>query len=140
MSDIVLVVVPHDGGGARRYLIVEERDGTFFLPAGRVEPGESVEVAAVRETAEEAGIEVGLSGLLGSEQEPHRMRYCFVGHPVSSLTPKSFADHHSRGARWLTRAELGRMPLRHPEVLWWIDRFERSLVTAGGPGQPRMQR
>ena len=32
---VVLGVVHHEG----RYLIVEERDGTFVLPAGRVERG-----------------------------------------------------------------------------------------------------
>jgi phosphatase NudJ len=58
---VVLVVVPHDG----RYLVVEERDGTWYLPAGRVEPGESLTAAAIRETAEEAGVTVGLRGLIG---------------------------------------------------------------------------
>ena len=33
---VVLTIVAHEG----RYLVVEERDGTFYLPAGRVEPGE----------------------------------------------------------------------------------------------------
>ena len=44
---VVLAVVAYEG----RYLVVEERDGTFYLPAGRVEPGENLMAAAVRETA-----------------------------------------------------------------------------------------
>jgi 8-oxo-dGTP pyrophosphatase MutT (NUDIX family) len=125
MTLVVLVVVP-DGSG--RYLIVEERDGTFYLPAGRVEKNEDLIAAAIRETLEEAGVLVGLHGLLGFDHDPNRMRFCFVGYPAASLTPKSTADHHSRGARWLTRAELARLPLRHPEVLTWIERSERGTA------------
>lgn len=125
MTLVVLVVVP-DGNG--RYLIVEERDGTFYLPAGRVETNESLVAAAVRETVEEAGVLVGLHGLLGFDHEPNRMRFCFVGYAAGDLTAKSTPDHHSRGARWLTKAELRRRPLRHPEVLTWIERAESATA------------
>jgi phosphatase NudJ len=123
----VLTVVPHEG----RYLIVEERDGTFYLPAGRVEPGENLMAAAVRETAEEAGTAIGLRGILGIEHSwaagsPSRMRFrfVFVGYPAILAPPKSTPDQHSRGARWLRKDELARLPLRHAETLDWIERFE----------------
>jgi phosphatase NudJ len=126
---VVLVVVPHEG----RYLVVEERDGTFYLPAGRVEAGESLTAAAVRETAEEAGIAIGLRGLLGLDHEwwpvaPARakLRFAFVGFPTHDTTPKTRSDEHSRGARWAHKDELRRMPLRNEEVITWIDRFERA--------------
>lgn len=127
-SLVVLVVVPHEG----RYLIVEERDGTFYLPAGKVEPGESLIAAAIRETVEEAGVMIGLRGLLGFEQDwyeqPHRtrLRFCFVGFLALLTPPKRCPDEHSRGAAWRTREELGSLPLRHPEVIAWIDRYERG--------------
>ena len=125
---IVLVVVPRDG----RYLVVEERDGTFFLPAGRVEPGETLLAAAVRETEEEAGVTVLPQAFLGLDQywtAPSRtaLRFAFVARPPSAAgaaSPKSIPDHHSRGARWVTKDELRRLPLRHPEVLAWIERYE----------------
>lgn len=123
----VLTVVPHAG----RYLIVEERDGTFYLPAGRVEPGENLMAAAVRETAEEAGTAIGLRGILGIEHSwvagaPSRMRFrfVFVGYPAILAPPKSQADEHSRGAHWLRKEELLHLPLRHEETLGWIERFE----------------
>jgi phosphatase NudJ len=126
---VVLVVVPHEG----RYLVVEERDGTFYLPAGRVEPGESLMAAAVRETVEEAGTMIGLRGILGFDHEwspvaPPRakLRFVFVGFPALLAPPKTQPDEHSRGARWVRKDELRQMPLRHEEVLDWIDRFERS--------------
>jgi phosphatase NudJ len=123
----VLTVVAHE----QRYLIVEERDGTFYLPAGRVEAGENLMAAAVRETAEEAGIAIGLRGILGVDHTwragpPARMqlRFVFVGYPAILTPPKSRPDDHSRSARWLRRAELARLPLRHAEAIAWIDRFE----------------
>lgn len=122
MNLFVLVVVPHEG----RYLVVEERDGTFYLPAGRVESGENLMAAAVRETIEEAGALIGLKGLLGFDHGPEKMRFTFVGYPALIQKLKSSADHHSRGARWATKAEIAELPLRHPEVLTWIDRFEAA--------------
>jgi 8-oxo-dGTP pyrophosphatase MutT (NUDIX family) len=55
---------------ANRYLLVEERDKTtgelvFNQPAGHLESGESLPAAALRETLEETGWEVELTGVLG---------------------------------------------------------------------------
>jgi phosphatase NudJ len=128
---VVLVVVPHEG----RYLIVEERDGSFYLPAGRVEPGESLVAAALRETMEEAGIVITLRGILGFDHDwqpiaPPRakLRFTFVGAPAGSTAPKQHKDDHSRGAQWLRREEIRHLPLRHEEVLRWIDRYERTTT------------
>jgi 8-oxo-dGTP pyrophosphatase MutT (NUDIX family) len=123
---VVLVVVPHEG----RYLVVQERDGTWYLPAGRVEPGENLMAAAIRETAEEAGVLIGLRGVLGFDHQcvagSAKLRFAFVGYLGLATPPKSRADHHSLGARWATSAELAALPLRHPEVLRWIGRYEAN--------------
>ena len=128
---VVLTVVVHE----KRYLVVEERDGTFYLPAGRVEPGENLVAAAVRETAEEAGTMIGLRGLLGFDHDwvggpsPRmKMRFAFVGYPVLLAPPKSHADRHSRGARWATKEEIAKLPLRDAEVLTWIERHESGAA------------
>ena len=62
----VATVVEMEG----RFLLVEERDKTsgslvFNQPAGHLEPGESLQQAAVRETLEETGWNVSLGGVLG---------------------------------------------------------------------------
>jgi len=126
---VVLTIVPHEG----RYLLVEERDGTFYLPAGRVEPGENLMSAAVRETAEEAGIAIGLRGILGFDHSwvagaaPRaRLRFAFVGYPAIPTAPKRRPDRHSRGACWVAKGDLAGLPLRDQEVIGWIERFERA--------------
>lgn len=61
----VACVIEKDG----KYLMVEERDKTtkemvFNQPAGHLDPGESLEQAALRETLEETAWEIELTGIL----------------------------------------------------------------------------
>lgn len=131
-SLFVLAVVPFDPNERpARYLVVEERDGTFYLPAGRVEPGENLVAAVVRETIEEANQLIGVLGLLAFDHDllgpdRFRMRFVFVGYRGVVLPPKSKPDQHSRGAAYRTRAEIAELPLRHREVLDHIDAYESA--------------
>jgi len=127
----VLAVV-RDGD---RFLVVEERDGTWYLPAGRVELGESLVAALVRETIEEAAQLVGVHGIVGVDHTWHgghaRVRFVFSAYLGVRTPPKDQPDHHSRRAAWLSREAIAALPLRHVEVLRWIDR-----VTRGAPLLP----
>ncbi len=138
-SLFVLAVVPFQTEERpARYLVIQERDGTFYLPAGRVEPGENLVAAVVRETIEEAAQLVGVLGLLAIDHEllapeRFRMRFVFACYRGVDLPPKTAPDHHSRGAAYLTRAEIAKLPLRHREVLSLIDTYEsgRPLLPTG---------
>jgi ADP-ribose pyrophosphatase YjhB (NUDIX family) len=64
-----VAVLVEDAAGA--VLLELRRDcGLWGVPGGRVEAGESVAVAAIRETREETGFEVSLTGLQGVYSEP----------------------------------------------------------------------
>src|SRR5687768_8234225 len=84
-----------------RYLLVHERKHgqLWYLPAGRVEPGETLEDGARRETLEETGVPVVLDGVLRVEHSPSpdgtRVRVIYVGHPKDDTPPKSHQDEHS---------------------------------------------
>jgi phosphatase NudJ len=109
----------------RRFLLVHERKHGqgWFLPAGRLEPGETFADAALRETLEEAGIHVELEGVLRVEQTAgaeQRMRVVFLARPRDDAPPKSVADEHSLQARWVTVEELAALPLRGDEVTYWL--------------------
>jgi len=57
--------------GDGRLLLVRRCDnGTWELPGGRVDVGESAPTAAVRETAEESGLHVEITGLVGLFTDP----------------------------------------------------------------------
>jgi ADP-ribose pyrophosphatase YjhB (NUDIX family) len=66
-----------------RILLVQRRDdGLFCLPCGWVEPHETPEEAAVRETREETGLEVRVVSLVGVFREPAGLSRA---HPIVSV-------------------------------------------------------
>jgi 8-oxo-dGTP pyrophosphatase MutT (NUDIX family) len=120
-----------------RFLLVHERKHgeQWYLPGGRVEPGETFVEVACRETLEEAGVPVRITGILRVEHSPRpgatRMRVVFLAEPVDDTPPKSVPDEESLGAAWVTVQELVRYPLRDDEVR---ELFE--YLAAGGPVYP----
>eukprot|EP00002_Diphylleia_rotans_P019760 TRINITY_DN3818_c0_g1_i13.p1 TRINITY_DN3818_c0_g1~~TRINITY_DN3818_c0_g1_i13.p1 ORF type:complete len:170 (-),score=28.17 TRINITY_DN3818_c0_g1_i13:427-876(-) len=89
--NICFVVVRHPQ--TKRFLAVKETcDRGWWLPAGRVDPGETFQEAAIRETIEEAGIRVRLTGILSIQFAPQptciRMRY--VNDLFSHVAHQSF--------------------------------------------------
>jgi phosphatase NudJ len=106
----------------RRFLVVRERKHgqLWYLPAGRVEQGESFAEAARRETLEEGGIPIELEGILRVEHSPlageARFRVIFLARPAGDAEPKSEPDEHSLEARWVTVEELATLPQRGRDV------------------------
>lgn len=142
-ATFVLVVV-RDGD---RFLLIQEakHGNSWYVPAGGVEPGETLSQAARRETREEAGIPVTLEGVLRVEYGAMgdgmaRQRVVFVGRAASTAPPKRSADAESLRADWFTREEAERLPLRGDDVLELIDAVESgapilpitSLLERGG--------
>jgi 8-oxo-dGTP pyrophosphatase MutT (NUDIX family) len=104
-----------------RFLLTQERKygSTWSIPGGRVEAGESLAAAAVREVFEETGVPVQLDGILRVEHTPGdhvRMRVLFTGSPLDDTPPKTMADDESLGAAWLTLDEIRKVPLRGAEL------------------------
>ena len=62
-----------------RLLLGERRDGGWCIPCGHVEWDESIEGAAVREFAEETGLQVSLEGVLAVHSNFHNPHHHTVG-------------------------------------------------------------
>jgi len=145
-DEAAICLVRGRGSGSEpwRYLLVHEfaRLG-FWTPGGRTQPGEDLRATAIRETREEAGIDVELRGLIHVEDTSHWLpgvsrRAMFLaevqgpwGLGSGIPSPKSLPDFESAGAVWATLAELERLPLRAPEPLWLARHLE-----GGGPVLP----
>lgn len=129
------MIVRDDQG---RFLLVHERKHgrLWFFPAGRVEPGETLEQGAIRETLEETSVPVELTGIYRVEHSPSehgaRVRVIYAARPVDDTPPKSEPDDESLGAAWVTLEDLETLPLRGAEVR----RILRE-VDAGAPVYPR---
>lgn len=107
--------------GDRFLLIQESKYGEpWYLPGGRVEAGESFTDAAIRETREEAGIPVRVTGVIRIEHSPSRagarMRVLFLAEPTDDTPPKSEPDDESLRAAWVGLDELPAYKLRGEEV------------------------
>lgn len=117
-----------------RFLLVQERKHgeTWYFPAGRVEPGETLTEGARREALEEGGIPVVLDGVICIEHRARpegtaRVRVIFTAHPADDRPPKSVPDDESLGAAWFTPDELATLPLRGDDV----EHYVRHVASGG---------
>jgi 8-oxo-dGTP diphosphatase len=107
-----------------RLLLVRRCDtGDWELPGGHVDPGESATEAAVRETAEESGITVQVTGLAGIYTDPGHViadprdgqvrqpfAVCFHARPLYGSPGGDQVE--TSDARWFTAGDIGALPIR----------------------------
>jgi ADP-ribose pyrophosphatase YjhB (NUDIX family) len=117
----------------QRYLMVyEEADGkkVYNQPAGHLDPNETLQEAAVRETLEETGWDIKLIGLIGVNlyTSPANgityLRTTFVAEPLHH-NPERPLDAGIIAAVWLTYEEVlaRKAELRSPMTLQIIEDY-----------------
>jgi 8-oxo-dGTP pyrophosphatase MutT (NUDIX family) len=126
---IVMVVIRSED----RYVLVEERDDMgWYLAAGRVHPGETLQDAARREVEEEAAIRIELDAIHQIQHTPSpsgacRLRVIFVAHSLDGEAVKQRPDRHSVSSRWFTLQQARGLRVRHPEVLTILEAVDSGI-------------
>jgi 8-oxo-dGTP pyrophosphatase MutT (NUDIX family) len=113
-------------------LLQRRRDtGQWALPMGKQEIGESITQCAVRECAEETGVEVEITGILGIFSDPHhivaytdgevRQEYevTLLGRPTGGAPS---ANAEASDVRWAAPAILGDLDI-HPTMRRQINHY-----------------
>lgn len=120
---IVAAVLVNDRG---EVLMMQEAKsscaGQWYLPAGRMEPGEDITEAARREVLEETGLHFEVTTLLGVETAGGSwFRFVVTGHVTGGkLKTPADADSESLQAKWIEN--LSELSLRANDVLNIIER------------------
>lgn len=97
----------------KKFLLVQEKKpavrGQWNLPAGKVDLGETLEQAAVREAKEETGFDVKLGRQLGIWHQT--LEWPVVHIFTASITGGllRFPQHELLDARWLTATQVREM-------------------------------
>jgi 8-oxo-dGTP diphosphatase len=95
--------------------------GSYALPGGFVEIGETVENACRREVQEETGIEVDQLRLVGVYSDPardprgHTVSVAFVTILPRAVTPKAGSD--AAGAEWIDDWRSVELAFDHAQIL-----------------------
>ncbi|GAA0538557.1 DNA mismatch repair protein MutT [Saccharopolyspora subtropica] len=131
-TEIIARAVIRRGG---QLLLVRQRTKSWsFLPGGHVEPGERVEVALVRELAEELGTDAKIAGFVGAVEHGyiedgvthHEINLVFEV-SIDAAEPVSQEDHLE--FHWLPLDQLADTDVR-PGAL------KNALVAAGEDRTP----
>jgi len=100
--DLDLVAFVIDVDADDNILLVQERTGKWFLPAGHFEAGEDIAAAAIRETKEEAGLDITVSKICeivyGTSAKYAPLHFVVIPE-TSTGELKSTADHESNCAQ-----------------------------------------
>lgn len=117
-TDPVVIMLATDG---ERCLLGRQphfAPGLWSCLAGFIEPGETIEEAARRETKEEAGLDCGRVRYLGSQPWPFPMSLMIGCHLEALSTAITVDRSELEDARWFARAEAAKMlGSGHPEGL-----------------------
>lgn len=117
-TDPVVIMLTIDGDYCLLGRSARFAPGMWSCLAGFVEPGETFEDAARRETFEEAGIRAGAARYLASQPWPFPMSVMIGFHLKAESREITIDANELEGARWFHRDEVRLMLTRtHPEGL-----------------------
>ncbi|XP_069955727.1 8-oxo-dGDP phosphatase NUDT18 isoform X4 [Cherax quadricarinatus] len=136
---IVAAVLVNDEG---HVLMMQEAKsscaGKWYLPAGRMEAGETIVEAAKREVLEETGLETDITTLIMVESASGSwFRFVVTGNVLGgTLKTPACADKESLQAKWVE--DLGELSLRGNDIYPLIQRAKQYCARKEEPWHPML--
>ncbi len=134
-NSIVVAVTAFVLSDAGELLLIRRSDNDLWaLPGGAQEIGEYIAETVVRETREESGVEVEVTGLVGIYSNPNHVvefsdgevrqqfSICFRARPVGGALATS---DESKAVRWVPRSQLDALPIHESMRLRIHHGYER---------------
>lgn len=105
--EVVAAIIYKDGAYFATQRGYGEFEGLWEFPGGKIEPGESCEVALKREIMEELGVDIAIENLLCTAEYDypsfHLTMHCYL----CSIASGEIELREHKSASWLRPEELG---------------------------------
>ena len=105
--EVVAAIIYKDGGYFSTQRGYGEFESMWEFPGGKIEPGESRDVALKREIQEELGVDIAIENLLCTTEYDypsfHLTMHCYL----CSIASGEIELREHKSARWLRPEELG---------------------------------
>ena len=105
--EVVAAIIQRDGAYFATQRGYGEFEGMWEFPGGKIEPGESREVALKREIQEELGVDIVIENILSTTEYDypsfHLTMHCYL----CSIASGEIELREHKSARWLRPEELG---------------------------------
>ena len=105
--EVVAAIIQRDGAYFATQRGYGEFEGMWEFPGGKIEPGESREVALKREIQEELGVDIAIENILCTTEYDypsfHLTMHCYI----CSIEAGEIVLREHKSARWLRPEELG---------------------------------
>ncbi|MCR6727387.1 NUDIX hydrolase [Agrobacterium fabrum] len=114
--------------GQKRILLVQRANppdkGCWTLPGGRVDPGETLELAAISEIFEETGLVVRIVRELGKLHVPDGKGGIYEIHDflAEKISGEASAGDDAAAIGWFRNDELSKLPLT-PDLLHYLNLY-----------------
>ena len=105
--EVVAAIIYKDGGYFATQRGYGEFEGMWEFPGGKIEPGESREVALKREIQEELGVDIAIENLLCTIEYDYSSFHLTMHCYLCSIASGEIELREHKSARWLRPEELG---------------------------------
>jgi len=104
---------------------IEPCIGTWTIPAGYMELGETTAEGAAREVLEEAGARINVTGLIGVFEIP-RISQIYIVHRAEMTDPDISAGFESEAVKLVAWADIPWDDLSFPSITWALRQYQES--------------